>query len=474
MSDYYADRYPQSVDAEIWLLGGILQDPKVLGEVSLILRNGTEFYHEKNQAVWNAMVALYSDGKQIDVLTVADILEKNGKLAQVGGKDYIFSLMESVPSAASVEYYAEMIRGKYILRSLISSSNETIKESLAPAAIPAETLQSAEKRIFDLSTDQVKENAVLAGDLAKDVVNILASRKHGQLSGCPTGFQEINSLTNGLQKSDLIILAARPSMGKTALAINIATNAAMLGKTVLFFSLEMNAQQLVERILSSTARVNLSDLRHGKIYSETPKILIAKANELAENPLYIDDSSEVRAFDLLSKCRVFKRKHNNNLDLVVVDYLQMMKVRGDAENRAVGVAENSRMLKVLAKELQVPVMALAQLNRNVENRPVSGGRPQLSDLRDSGSIEQDADMVWFIHRPIVEKLKKKKGDDYAPVEPDEKEKRQAFLIVAKHRNGPTAEIELEFHGEFTTFKDHMRTSISPPADAGGFEGNYDD
>jgi len=475
MSDYYANGYPQSVDAEVWLLGGILQDPKVLGEVSLILRNGTEFYHEKNQAVWNALTALYRDGDPIDVLTVAAVLEKEGKLAQVGGKDYIFSLMESVPSAANVEYYAEMIRGKYILRSLISSSNDTIRDSLALAAIPGEVLQSAERRIFELSTDQVKENALLAGDVARSVVRTLASRKPSQLSGCPTGFTEVNNLTNGLQKSDLIILAARPSMGKTALAINIAMNAAIYEKTVLFFSLEMNAQQLVERILSSMAGVNLSDLRHGKIYSETTKILLAKAEELVEKQLYIDDSNDVRAFDLLSKCRVFKRKHNNNLDLVVVDYLQMMKIRGDAENRAVGVAENSRMLKVLAKELQVPVLALAQLNRNVENRPVSGGRPQLSDLRDSGSIEQDADMVWFIHRPIVEKLKKKKsvGDDYAPPEPSEYERRQAFLIVAKHRNGPTAEIELEFHGEFTTFKDHLKTFDSPPDEAASFSGAYD-
>ena len=450
----------------MWLLGGVLQDPKSLSEVSLTLRNGAEFYHEKNQAVWNAMLALSESGKPIDVMTVADALEKDGKLALVGGKDYIFSLMESVPSAANVDYYAEMIRNKYILRSLISSSNDTIRESLEPAADTEEVLQAAEKRIFDLVTDQVKENAESLSKVAMDFLDKLAMRQHGLLSGCPTDFKDLDNLTNGLQKTDLIILAARPSMGKTALALNIAANAAMQKKTVLFFSLEMNAQQLAIRVLSSMAEVNQSKLRHGMIDTETVHFLLAKAKEMADMPLFIDDSSEIRAFDLLSKCRIFKRKHNNSLDLVVVDYLQMMKISGNAENRAVGVAENSRMLKVLAKELQVPVLALAQLNRNVENRP-TGGRPQLSDLRDSGSIEQDADMVWFIHRPAKEKEKRK--DAY---EISEKEKREAHLIVAKHRNGPTADIELEFYGEFTKFKDHRFTPVSHPDDKAGFSGEF--
>jgi len=465
MSDYNSREYPQAIDAETWLLGSILQDPKSLGEVSLILKNNAEFYLEKNQDVWNAMISLYKTGQPLDVITISNALEKDGNLAKVGGKDYVFSLMESVSSAANVDYYAEIIRDKYILRTLITSSRETIDDSLRPAAVTEEVLQSAEKRIFNLITDQIKENALPAGEVAKEVLNTLAVRRHDELSGCPTDFKDLDSLTNGLQKTDLIILAARPSMGKTALALNIATNAAMLKKTVLFFSLEMNAQQLVTRVLSSMAQIDQSKLRHGRgIDSETSAVLFARAKELETMPLFIDDSSEVRAFDLLSKCRVFKRKHNNNLDLVVVDYLQMMKINSSAENRAVGVAENSRLLKVLAKELQVPVLALAQLNRNVENRP-TGGKPQLSDLRDSGSIEQDADMVWFIHRPSKEKEKRK--DDF---ELTEEEKRQAFLIIAKHRNGPTANIELEFHGEITTFKDHRYTSANHPND---FSSNFE-
>jgi len=471
MSDYYGKEYPASVDAETWLLGGILQDPKSLGEVSLILRHGTEFYLEKNQAVWNAIVELSKEAKPVDVLSIADILEKYGKLAAVGGKDYIFSLMDSVPSAANIDYYANIIRDKYILRSLISGSNKTISESLDPAAETEIVLESAEKRIFDLVCDNEKEKVQLFGKVASEFLSVLAMRRQGQLSGCPTHFEQLDSLTNGLQKTDLIILAARPSMGKTSLALNIASNAAMFyGKTVLFFSLEMNAQQLAIRTLSSIAGINQSKLRHGMIDGETSKVLLAKARELEDEkqmPLFIDDSSDVRAFDLLSKCRVFKRKHNNNLDLVVVDYLQMMQISGKAENRAVGVAENSRILKNLAKELEVPVLVLAQLNREVEKRP-TGGIPQLSDLRDSGSIEQDADMVWFIHRPAVEKMKKKGNDS----EITEEEKRQAFLIIAKHRNGPTAKIEFEFHGETTTFKDHARTNIPHPDDASGFGGSF--
>jgi replicative DNA helicase len=462
MADNYSKEYPQAIDAEVWLLGGILQDPNAIDEITQILKHGTEFYLDKNRAVWNAMVNLYKTGSPIDVLTVADVLEKNGELAMVGGKDYVFSLMESVSSAANADYYAEIIRGKYILRTLISGSNETIRESLAPAAITAEVLQSAEKRIFELVTDQIKENALPAGEVARNVLDMLAMHQHGQLTGCPTDFKELDDLTNGLQKTDLIILAARPSMGKTALALNIATNAAKCGKTVLFFSLEMSADQLAMRVLSSMAEVDQGKLRRGQAGSEATKILLAKAEELATMKFFIDDSSEIRGFDLRSRCRVFERKHGK-LDLVVVDYLQLMKVRSDAENRAVGVMENSQMLKNLAKELRVPVLSLAQLNRNVENRTI-GGRPQLSDLRDSGSIEQDADMVWFIHRPAMEKAKKKKDDGY---EPTEEERRQAFLIVAKHRNGPTKDIEFEFHSEIATFKDHMFTPIQHPDDFSG-------
>jgi len=452
MSDYYSE-YPKALDAEIWLLGGILQDPKILGEISLILRHSAEFYLEKHQAVWDAMIKLYRDGDPIDVLTIAAVLEKEGKLPAVGGKDYIFSLMESVPSAANTDYFAEMIREKYVLRRLISDSNETIKESLALGAITGDVLQAAEKRIFDLTTDQVKENIEHAGDVAKDVMDMLAMRKHDQFSGCPTNFKDIDDLTNGLQKASLIILAARPSMGKTAFALNIATNAARLGKTVLFFSLEMTSQDLVLRILSSMAEFDQSRFRQSKVDAETTKVLLARANELATMQLYLDESSGVNAFDLISKCRVFKRKHNNNLDLVVIDYLQMMGTRQGAENRAVAVGEVSRSLKILAKELDVPVLALSQLNRKPEDRAQTAGRPQLSDLRDSGSIEQDADMVWFIHRPAKELEKKKKADDF-PI-PDE-ERRKAYLLVAKNRNGPTVDIELEFHEKITTFKDHPK------------------
>ncbi|GHV15080.1 replicative DNA helicase [Fibrobacterales bacterium] len=448
----YSQEYPQAVDAEAWLLGGILHDPKSFGEVSLVLRHGAEFYHEKNQAVWDAMRTLYTEGNPVDVITLSDVLEKRGKLSVIGGKDYLFSLMESVSSAANASYHAEIIRNKFVLRTLISSSNHTIKEAMEPAAEMSEVLQGAEKRIFDIATEQIKENAIPIGEAAEHALNILATRKHNELSGVSTGFQKLNDLTNGLQKSDMIILAARPSMGKTAFALNIAANSAKQGNTVLFFSLEMSADQLAKRILSSESGINQRELNNGFTSNEEHKKLIMKAKELASLPLFIDDSSVVNALDLISKCRVFKRKHDNKLDLVVVDYLQMMKVNSKAENRAVGVGENSRLLKVLAKELQIPVLALAQLNRKVEDRPIGGGYPQLSDLRDSGSIEQDADMVWFIHRPIKDKQKKKgKDSDWQPTQEEE---REAHIIIAKHRNGPTKDIRMEFVGETTTFYDY--------------------
>jgi len=457
----------QDLDAEIYLLGSVLQYPKSMGEISLILKNGGEFYIEKHRHIWNAMINLYRDSAPIDPITVANALEKANKLEQVGGRDYIFYLNESVSNAAHVDSYAEIIKDKFILRSLIESSNETIRDAYKPEAVTKDILDSTQKRIIDLAKDQLKENTQEAGVVAREVLNKLLTQKSGELAGCPTGFTDIDNLTNGLQKTDLIILAARPAMGKTAFALNIATNAAMQGKTVLFFSLEMSADQLVKRVLSSMAEIDQKTLRDGHgMNSETSKFLMSKARELETMPLYIDDSSDTRASDLLAKCRVFENKYKK-LDLVVVDYLQMMPIKEKSENRNVGVGENSRMLKVLAKELKVPVLTLAQLSRDVEKRPI--GKPQLSDLRESGSIEQDADMVWFIHRPIVDKLKKQSADGH---EPSDDEKREAFLIVAKHRNGSTANIRLEFHGEITTFKNRPLYTLATHPDDVGFNDNY--
>jgi replicative DNA helicase len=468
---------PKALDAETWLLGGVLQDPKALGELSLLLKNGGEFFMGKNQAVWNAMISLYKEDNPIDIITLANALERDGKLSQVGGKEYLFSLMESVTNAAHIDYYAKIIRDKYILRSLISSSNENIRDSSKPEAEVEDVLKSAQKRILDLTNDQIKENIQPAGDIAKIVLDKLVNRKAGDLSGCPTNFKDLDALTNGLQKTDLIILAGRPGMGKTAFALNVATNAARCGKTVLFFTLEMSAEQIITRILSSMANVNQKQLKHGQniISTETAKNLIVTSQTLATMPLFIDDSSEARAFDLLSKCRIFKRKHGS-LDLVVVDYLQLMLKDGRAESEAVGIGENSRMLKVLAKELDVPVLVLSQLNRETEKRSATttGNKPQLSDLRGSGSIEQDADMVWFIHRPAY--YNKEKEDDGFQASEEEKEKneaekRKASLIIAKYRNGPTTNIDLEFIGEITTFKDRRFTPISHPDDI-GFSDNF--
>ncbi|MDR2999915.1 MAG: replicative DNA helicase [Fibromonadaceae bacterium] len=350
-----------------------------------------------------------------------------------------------------------------------TQESQHIRDFSKPEAEVEEVLKSAQKRIFDLTNDQIKENIQPAGDVAKIVLDKLVNRKHGDLSGCPTNFKDLDNLTNGLQRTDLIILAGRPGMGKTAFALNVATNTAILGKTVLFFTLEMSAEQIITRILSSMAGVDQKQLKHGQnvISTESSKKLMAMGQALEAMSLFIDDSSEACAFDLLSKCRIFKRKHNN-LDLVVVDYLQLMLKDGRAENEAVGIAENYRMLKVLAKELDVPVLVLSQLNRESDKRPGGGNKPQLSDLRGSGSIEQDADMVWFIHRPAYYN-KQKEGDDGFEI--SEEDKLKASLIIAKYRNGPATSIDLEFHGEISTFEDRCFTPISHPDDI-GFSDNY--
>jgi replicative DNA helicase len=464
MPDFYYKEYPQDIDAEVWLLGGILQDPRALGEVSIILKHATAFSLEKHQAVWKAMVELSKKGDPIEPLSIANVLEKTGELSQVGGKDYIFRLMEEIPSAANIEYYAGIIKDKYILRSLILSSNQTIKDSLDPTAITENVLQATSQRVFDLITDNDKENVQPFGSVADAFLKKLLMRRHNELSGCPTGFSFLDNLTNGLQKTDLIILGARPSVGKTALGLNIATNAALLGKTVLFFSLEMSAEQIISRVLSSIAGIDLINLRNNRMDAETSKCLMMHAREMKDLPFFIDDTSNLRAFDAISRSRVFKKRYGK-LDLVIVDYLQLMDMPAKYENRAIGVGENSRMLKSLAKQLEVPVLALAQVSRGVESRPASDGIPKLSDLRDSGSIEQDADMVMFLHRV---KPKNQKEEEYELSEEEKLERRKADLVIAKHRNGPIAKIKLEFQEEITTFKERLVTRDVHPNDRGTF------
>lgn len=434
-------------EAERYLLGGILRDPNVMTPVIDVVSDDDFFYLERHQLIWRAMRQLYSAGTPIDMLTLPAELEKMGRLQQSGGREYIFELMESVASSANVEWNLEHLRDKFVLRKLIRMSSDTIKKAMDVSSAPDEVLQSAERAVFAIAEKQVKNSLRPIENFVTPLLDRLNNRKDG-ITGIPTGLTELDELTNGLQNSDLIILAARPGVGKTSFALTIAANAAIdFNKHVAFFSLEMDGVQLAQRLLCSRAQVDQSKLRNGKLNRDEMNKLIAHVAPINQSPLFVDDNADLGIMELMSKARDLKRQ--GKLDLLLIDYLQLMKT-GKEENRAVAIGAISRGLKILAKELHIPVIALAQLSRKVEEK--GRERPQLSDLRESGSIEQDADMVWFVERPYV---RTHKDDD----------KYKAELIVAKHRNGSVKDIPLAFVPEYTTFYD--ATADDSGSDDGG-------
>ncbi len=424
---------PTDEQAERYLLGGILRDPNVMGSVVSIVANDEFFFFERHRYIWHALTELYRLGTPIDVLTLSAELEQEGKIQKCGGREYIFELVESVASSANVEWNVQHLRSKFVLRQLIKASDNIIKKSLDASFSPDEVLETAEKDIFAIADQQVRQSLQPIEKFVTPLLDRIANRKDG-ITGIPTGIAELDQLTNGLQDSDLIILAARPGVGKTSFALTIAANAAIdYNRKVAFFSLEMDGVQLAQRLLCSRARVDQSKLRSGKLNRDEMNQLIAKVAPINQAPLYVDDNADLGIMELMSKARELKRK--DQLDMLVIDYLQLMKT-GNEENRAVAIGNISRGLKILAKELHIPVIALAQLSRKVEEK--GRDRPQLSDLRESGSIEQDADMVWFVERPYV---RTHKDEDY----------NKAELIVAKHRNGSVKDIPMYFEPNITTF-----------------------
>ena len=433
---------PTDEQAERFLLGGILRDPDVMGSVVTIIVDDNFFFFERHRLIWHAMTQLYRMGTGIDVLTLSAELEQEGVIQKCGGREYIFDLMDAVASSANVEWNVQHLRSKYVLRQLIKASDDTIKKSLDASFSPDEILQDAEKAIFSIADQQVRQSLQHIEKFVTPLLDRLANRKDG-ITGIPTGIAELDELTNGLQDSDLIILAARPGVGKTSFALTIAANAAIdYHRKVAFFSLEMDGVQLAQRLLCSRARVDQSKLRSGKLSRDEMNDLIATVAPINQAPLYVDDNADLGIMELMSKARELKRK--DQLDMLIIDYLQLMKT-GNEESRAVAIGNISRGLKILAKELRIPVIALAQLSRKVEEK--GRDRPQLSDLRESGSIEQDADMVWFVERPYVRSHK-------------EEEFNKAELIVAKHRNGSVRDIPLYFEPSITTFYNATREDVS--------------
>ena len=437
---------PQNIEAEQSVLGAMLIEKEAIPKVMEILRD-TDFYREAHRVIFNAMLELYNKNEAVDMITVTEILKRDNKLEDVGGIAYVTSLANAVPTAANVTYHASIIEEKSILRQLVSVSTQIASMGYEANDDVKNIIDSAESKILEISNRKKTADFTPINEIVLDSfksIEALMGNKNG-LTGLPTGFEDLDNLTSGLHGSDFIILAARPSMGKTAFALNVVQNVAIRAakkvggapKTVAFFSLEMSKEQLVQRMLCAEANIDSQRLRIGELRDEDWAMLINTADTLSSANIYIDDTAGITAMDMRSRARRLKAEHG--LDLIVVDYLQLMQGSGKKNNngdRQQEVSEISRSLKALARELDVPVIALSQLSRSVEARQVK--RPMLSDLRESGSLEQDADIVAFLYR-----------EDY--YNPETENKNITELIIAKHRNGPVDTVNLFLHKQYTKF-----------------------
>ncbi|PTX59788.1 primary replicative DNA helicase [Kordia periserrulae] len=445
---------PQAVDLEEVVLGAMMIDKKGVDEVIDIL-SPEAFYKEANKLVYEAIFQLFENSEPIDLLTVSAQLRKNAKLEVVGGDFYLISLTQKVSSSAHIEFHARIILQKFIQRSLIKISNEIIEDAYDETTDVFSLLDKAESRLYEVTQGNIKKSSETAQSLviqAKKKIEEI-SNKEG-LSGIPTGFTQLDKLTSGWQPSDLIIVAARPGMGKTALTLSMARNIAVdQNIPVAFFSLEMASVQLITRLISSETGLSSEKLRTGKLAKHEWEQLNVKVKGLEKAPLFIDDTPSLSIFDLRAKARRLASQHG--IKMIMIDYLQLMTAGGSQKggNREQEISTISRNLKALAKELNVPVIALSQLSRAVETRGGSK-RPLLSDLRESGAIEQDADIVSFIYRPEYYKIEEWDDEERSPTEG------QAEFIVAKHRNGGLDNIRLKFLGHLGKF-DNLETFDSP-------------
>jgi len=427
---------PQNLEAEQAVLGAMMLEPEAGSSVFEMLQPD-DFYRDNHRLIFSAIQDLSEKGDPVDLVSVAEVLRRQGRLEQVGGIATISEIARSVPSAANVEYYARLVSEKALLRQLIRATSSILERGYEPGEEARSLLEEAEKLILDLSRRRVKDGFSIIRDVLLETfekIEYLYANK-GNLTGVPTFFTELDRMTSGWQPSDLVIIAARPSMGKTAMVLNMAQNASVRAKIpVAIFSLEMSKEQLVQRMLCGEAMVDQQRVRTGELLdADWPKLTRA-VGPLSDAPIFIDDTVGISLAELRSKARRLKTEHN--LGMIVIDYLQLLSVGKKAESRQQEVAQISRSLKGLARELKVPVIALSQLNRGVEQR--QDKRPIMSDLLESGAIEADADVISFIYR-----------DDY--YHPESEKKGIAELIIAKHRNGPVGTVELGFLKEFTKF-----------------------
>lgn len=427
---------PQNPDAEKAVLGAMLISEDAVGDVIEVL-DSSFFYEIANQRIFDAIVRLYSSRRNVDTITLSDQLTADGVLESVGGVSYLTELVDLVPTAANVLHYAAIVKDKGIKRKLIRSATEIVTRSYDPDAQVDELVDTSEKLIFEIAQARQKQQAVSVKDIVKNTIATIDKLYHNKASitGVPTGFYDFDRMTSGLQPSDLVIVAARPSMGKSALAASMAENASINhGIPVAFFSLEMAKEQIVMRMLCSQARVDASKVRTGMLVPSEWPLLTKAAGKLSQIPFFIDDTPAISPLELRAKARRLKSAHK--IGLVIVDYLQLMRASTKSENRQQEISEISRSLKALARELSVPVIAISQLSRAVESR--QDHRPQLSDLRESGAIEQDADVVVLLMR-----------EDYYDPKPENLG--LAEVIIAKQRNGPVGTVKLRFSKEFVRF-----------------------
>jgi len=438
---------PQNIEAEQSILGAILQENSALDR-AIELITADDFYKESHRRIFQSMIALSETGEAMDIITLPEALRKSGDLDRVGGVSYVTSLVGFVPNAANIRYHCKIVREKAILRNLINTATNIVTKGYEDSNDVDEFLDEAERTIFEIAEKKIKLSYFSAKDIVKDsfeMIERLYDRKE-MITGVPTGFTELDELTAGLQPSDLIIVAGRPSMGKTAFCLNMASHVAIEKKTpVLIFSLEMSKEQLIIRMLASEARIDAKRVRTGHLQQSDWNKLTSAAGELSESPIFIDDSSSLNVLEMRAKARRLKREHG--LGLIIVDYLQLMRGYGNVESRQQEISDISRSLKGLAKELACPVIALSQLNRAVETR--TDRKPLLADLRESGAIEQDADVIMFIYRE--EFYKRCDCPQDGPCMCGRRGK--ATVSIGKQRNGPAGvDVDLTFISKYARFE----------------------
>ncbi len=443
----YGKLPPQVKELEEAVLGAVMIEQNAINDISDILKDDS-FYVDAHQRIWRAIRLLYQNQAPIDLLTVTEQLKKNGELEAAGGPFYVAQLTNKIGSAANVEYHARLIAEKYIQRQLISTSTEVIKDAYEDTTDVFELLDRAEKNLFSIAENNLKRNSESMADLLMEElkeIDVRMNNTEDHLNGVPSGFFDLDKMTGGWQKSDLIIVAARPAMGKTAFTLALARNAAIdHKKPIAIFSLEMSSVQLVQRMISMETQIPSDKIRKGNLEEYEYRILTSKIDNLKNAQLFIDDTPAINVFELRSKCRRLKQQHD--IQMIIIDYLQLMSGTVDGKgggNREQEISQISRSLKGLAKELGIPVIALSQLSRAVETR---GGdkKPILSDLRESGAIEQDADIVIFLYR-----------GEYYGLEQDAEGnpvKDIAEVIIAKHRNGPVGSVRTRFINKFAKFE----------------------